>query len=261
MKRNYKTLLIIFSVILVVILIACLIAFVLNNKNTDNSSSTYIEEWEKEILCNLLIDPTPTQLENIDKGNLDATQESYLKGLRNLTKYLKEKYPSYDCTILEITRQGLFLEDTIYYFSVSGFSGKYEAMLKNDNSFCDNFYFELYSLEYNNDLKSEIEKSNKNIIAINTDFTSYTGMEAKEGLNMDDLKKLKLPCIISLYVNVDTDNELEELKNIIKKLDLYGSYTIYNSALFQHGMTSVECKDTWSNNRENIKYITFNSWD
>lgn len=261
MKRKYKILLIIIGIILVIIQISCLVAFISYKESPDERPSIFIEEWEKEILYNLPIEQTPTQIENIRNGNLDSSQKFYLKGLRNLTIYLKEKYPSYDCKIQRIGIEGLIDRTIKYCFTVSGFSKEYEAILKDNNSFSDNFYSKIYSLEYSNEIRSEVQKFNKNIINVNTDFYSYTDMETREGLNIEEFKKLKLNCNTDIYVNVNTNNELEELKQIIRKLDLYGSYTIYNSTLFQNGMTSAECKDIWKNNRNAVEHTSFNSWD
>ena len=121
------------------------------------TTETHMEDWEFDLLCQTY--DTDVELERIRSGNLYEHQKEMLEQTRDFKKYLEEKYPGHEFTIIKITPANMISgNNDSYEFWVDNGDEVFEAIVYEEDSttFKDNYYATLLQPKYDEAIKAEL---------------------------------------------------------------------------------------------------------
>jgi hypothetical protein len=217
-----------------------------------------MEDWEIDLLCSAY--DTETEKSRILEGNLYDYMEETLEHIRTVNSYLKEKYPEASFEITGVELSGMTVENESYEFSVEGADENSYAIIYESGECRDNYYRLLLEPEYDAELVRRLGKSGISAVTVFTDFPSAQGEEVDGNLSAEDIISAgsKIQRDTAIYINsTDCGMGTEAIKEAVTALNIYGSYRIYYSDIFESGMDAETCQNRWLQNKDRVDTISF----
>jgi hypothetical protein len=185
-----------------------------------------------------------------------------LEHIRTVNTYLSEKYPEASFNILGIELPSITKEYETYEFSVDGATENSYVIIDESGQCNDNYYRLLLEPEYDAELEQRLSQIGISAVAVFTDFPSFLGKEVDGTLSAEEIIAAgsEIQRDTAIYINsVDCDMDINTIKEAVTNLNVYGSYRVYYSDIFENGMDAETCRNTWLENKDRVNTISFQS--
>ena len=201
---------------------------------------------------------------NLERGTLWKYEKDEVLEIRNMTAYLKKKYPSYD---IEITHYSPSFPHPLFPQNYSSFEleyagREYEATISSpedeDPYYADNFYVYLLQDDYNKWVE-ELLLENGYSVRVYTWFLDNVGEELDENSCLDDLLSIseKIDKWTFVYFPGEVDKTAcEGVRQVFLSNGIYGRYEIF----FTGDDESVTVNTVFDNRRQ-YGSILLNDWN
>lgn len=185
-----------------------------------------LTEKEKDLLTG-----TFGNEENIENNKLYDHQKEALIQLREAEEYIAKKYPSHSIEILrfenvtKLTEWGeCYCRDengNEFFVYIRPDNGEYKCL--------DTYYGILIRERYDGELEGILSEKGI-VVKAYTDFSSPAGMEAGEDSGLRSINELdpKPTRCTHIFVEAEKNIPSEEIENILKENEAYGSYILYS---------------------------------
>ncbi|MBP5330502.1 MAG: serine/threonine-protein phosphatase [Lachnospiraceae bacterium] len=214
-----------------------------DKKNGDDDMEiTELSELEKKLFSEMY--PNEDQ---INEGKLLGYQKDQLEYLRTGIAYVEGKYSAYKDD-MTYTSFNSAKKTTIWANIICRYKEDKDFIVwikKEDGEFIckDTFYGIIYGEEYDKKIEEALKAKGYTAVSV-TEFSNGIGNELSGDASLEEFmdKFPELTRKTMIYVQGDANEELNrKVEDIIRKLDLYGSYSVYTVPAID-GQTVEELK-------------------
>ncbi len=217
-----------------------------------------LTEKEKDLMRHVV-----TNEDNLEKGTLLDYEKDEVLEIRNMTAYLKKKYPSYD---IEITKYTPSFKHPLFHQDYSSFKleyaeREYAAMIgfpeDEEPYYCDDFYTYIFADDYNKGVEDLLKKNGYSVRV----YTWFYGVgdEIDENSSTEDL--LSISDEISKWTFVYFSGEVDKTvcEGVRQTLLSNGIHGIYE--IFFTGDDETVTVNTVFDNRRLYESISLTDWN